>query len=72
LLPAGAGVRPRSACSRYRASGDGEPTRRRRFIAVDPVDENARDFYRHFGFKDVPGDERGRMFVRIDQRVHHQ
>ena len=35
-----------------------------RFIAVDPIDENARDFHRHFGFKDVPGDERGRMFLR--------
>ncbi len=40
-----------------------------RFIAVDPIDENARDFYRHFGFKDVPGDERGRMFLRIDHAL---
>jgi hypothetical protein len=40
-----------------------------RFIAVDPVDENARDFYRHLGFKNVLGDGRGRMFLRIDHAL---
>lgn len=37
-----------------------------RFIAVDPIDEAARSFYRHFGFVDIDGDEHGRMFMRID------
>jgi len=36
-----------------------------RFIAVDPIDEGAREFYRHFGFKDVEGDAEGRMFLTI-------
>jgi GNAT superfamily N-acetyltransferase len=40
-----------------------------RFIAVDPIDDGARAFYRHFGFKDVPGDEHGRMFLRIDHAL---
>jgi GNAT superfamily N-acetyltransferase len=37
-----------------------------RFIAVDPIDESARGFYRRFGFVDIEGDEHGRMFIRID------
>jgi GNAT superfamily N-acetyltransferase len=40
-----------------------------RFIAVDPIDDSARDFYRHFGFRDVPGDLQGRMFLRIDHAL---
>jgi len=40
-----------------------------RFIAVDPIDDSAREFSRHFGFKDVPGDERGRMYLRIDHAL---
>jgi len=38
-----------------------------RFIAVDPIDEAARAFYQHFGFRDVPGDERHRLFLRLDE-----
>jgi GNAT superfamily N-acetyltransferase len=40
-----------------------------RFIAVDPIDEGARAFYRHFGFRDVEGDEAGRMYLRVDHAV---
>jgi GNAT superfamily N-acetyltransferase len=40
-----------------------------RFVAVDPIDESARNFYRAFGFLEVPGDERGRMFLRIDEAL---
>lgn len=40
-----------------------------RFLAVDPVDDTARAFYRHFGFEDIDGDERGRMFLRIDDAL---
>jgi len=36
-----------------------------RFLAVDPIDERARAFYRHFGFRDIDGDAHGRMFLRI-------
>jgi len=38
-----------------------------RFIAVDPIDEAARGFYQHFGFRDVPGDEHRRLFMRLDE-----
>jgi GNAT superfamily N-acetyltransferase len=38
-----------------------------RFLAVDPIDEAARGFYKHFGFRDVPGDEHDRMFMRLDE-----
>ena len=38
-----------------------------RFIAVDPIDEAARAFYQHFGFRDVPGDEHHRLFLRLDE-----
>jgi predicted N-acetyltransferase YhbS len=40
-----------------------------RFIAVDPIDEDARSFYAAFGFKAVEGDEGGRMYVRIDEAL---
>lgn len=40
-----------------------------RFIAVDPIDEGARTFYRKFGFKDVPGDEEGRMYLRLKDAI---
>ena len=40
-----------------------------RFIGVDPIDEAARSFYRHFGFGDVEGDERRRMYLRIDEAL---
>lgn len=37
-----------------------------RFIAVDPIDESARSFYVAFGFRDIEGDDRNRMYLRID------
>jgi len=37
-----------------------------RFIAVDPIDVSARNFYTAFGFRDIEGDERSRMYLRID------
>jgi GNAT superfamily N-acetyltransferase len=40
-----------------------------RFIAVDPIDENARSFYSAFGFKSVPGDDGARMYLRIDDAL---
>lgn len=40
-----------------------------RFIAVDPIDDNARAFYAAFGFKEVPGDGGGRMYLRIDEAL---
>lgn len=40
-----------------------------RFIAVDPIDENARSFYAAFGFRPVPGDPEGRMYLRIDEAL---
>lgn len=40
-----------------------------RFIAVDPIDENARSFYAAFGFLPVPGDPDGRMYLRIDEAL---
>jgi len=40
-----------------------------KFIAVDPIDESARTFYRHFGFMDITDDESGRMFLRIDEAL---
>lgn len=39
------------------------------FIAVDPIDEDARRFYAHFGFHDVEGDVGGRMFMRLDEAI---
>ena len=40
-----------------------------RFIAVDPIDENARSFYTAFGFRPVAGDSGGRMYLRIDEAL---
>jgi predicted N-acetyltransferase YhbS len=40
-----------------------------RFIAVDPINQSARDFYGHFGFRDIDGDDLGRMFMRIDDAI---
>jgi predicted N-acetyltransferase YhbS len=40
-----------------------------RFIAVDPIDDAARGFYRRFDFQDVEGDELGRMYIRIDEAL---
>lgn len=40
-----------------------------RFIAVDPIDENARSFYAAFGFRPVEGDTEGRMYLRIDEAL---
>lgn len=34
-----------------------------RALVVDPVDENARGFYAHYGFQDIPG--LSRMFVPL-------
>jgi len=40
-----------------------------RFIAVDPIDESARSFYAAFGFRDIEGDNRSRMYLRIDNAL---
>jgi predicted N-acetyltransferase YhbS len=40
-----------------------------RFIAVDPIDDNARSFYAAFGFQAVTGDSGGRMYLRIDDAL---
>jgi hypothetical protein len=40
-----------------------------RFIAVDPIDEDARSFYAAFGYKAVEGDDGGRMYLRIDEAL---
>jgi len=40
-----------------------------RFVAVDPIDEPAGRFYRRFGFREIDGDEHGRMFIRIDEAI---
>jgi GNAT superfamily N-acetyltransferase len=40
-----------------------------RFIAVDPIDENARSFYAKFSFRAVEGDDGGRMYLRIDEAL---
>lgn len=34
-----------------------------RAIVVDPIDENVRAFYSHFGFREIPGSSR--MFAKI-------
>ena len=51
-----------------RAAGAGTQVAAR-FIAVDPIDENARSFYAKFAFKQVEGDARGRMYIRIDDAL---
>ncbi len=40
-----------------------------RFIAVDPIDVAARNFYARFGFRDVEGDQGGRMSIRLDEAL---
>lgn len=40
-----------------------------RFIAVDPIDAGARAFYAKFGFKDVGGDDDGRMYLRLKDAI---
>lgn len=40
-----------------------------RFIAVDPIDEAAQSFCIKFGFKPVPGDPVGRMFLRLSDAL---
>ena len=40
-----------------------------RFIAVDPIDESARRFYRRFGFRSIEGDEHARMYISIDDAL---
>ena len=40
-----------------------------RSIAVDPIDEDDRRFYRYHGFREVPGDHGGRMYVRLDKAI---
>ena len=37
-----------------------------RFIAVDPIDEDARAFYDKFAIRQIQGDAGGRMYLRID------
>ncbi len=36
-----------------------------KFICVYPIDDGARKFYKHFGFRDIEGDEHGRMYLPI-------
>ncbi|MHB8296559.1 MAG: GNAT family N-acetyltransferase [Acidimicrobiales bacterium] len=40
-----------------------------RFLAVDPIDEPARAFYRRFGFRNIDGDPGGRMYLRLDEAL---
>ncbi len=40
-----------------------------RFVAVDPIDATARSFYTAFGFRDIEGDDRSRMYLRIDEAL---
>lgn len=40
-----------------------------RFIAVDPIDQNARSFYGVFGFRAVEEDSGGKMCLRIDEAL---
>jgi ribosomal protein S18 acetylase RimI-like enzyme len=40
-----------------------------RFLGVDPIDDAARRFYSRFEFQGVEGDERGRMYLRIDDAL---
>lgn len=40
-----------------------------RFVAVDPIDEGAREFYARFAFKQVEGDSGGRMYIRIEDAL---
>jgi predicted N-acetyltransferase YhbS len=40
-----------------------------RFISVDPVSDSARSFYDSFGFREVAGDSRGGMYLRVDEAL---
>lgn len=40
-----------------------------RFICVDPISDSARSFYANFGFREVAGDDGGRMYLRIDEAL---
>jgi len=40
-----------------------------RFIAVDPIDEDARAFYDKFAIRQIQGDAGGRMYLRIDDAL---
>jgi predicted N-acetyltransferase YhbS len=40
-----------------------------RFIAVDPIDDNAQSFYAAFGFKSVEGDDGGPMDLCTDEAL---
>jgi predicted N-acetyltransferase YhbS len=40
-----------------------------RVIAVDPIDEAARRFYSRFGFRNIDGDQHGRMYTRVDDAL---
>ncbi len=40
-----------------------------RLIAVDPFNDRARSFYAAFGFRGIPDDPDGRMFIRIDEAI---
>jgi GNAT superfamily N-acetyltransferase len=40
-----------------------------RFIAVDPIDQSARGFYKAFGFRDIQDDQQRRMYLRIDEAL---
>jgi hypothetical protein len=40
-----------------------------RFVAVDPLDEEARQWYAERGFTAIDGDEGGRMFLRLDDAI---
>lgn len=34
-------------------------------VLTHPLDDGLRDFYRRFGFEDLPGDSKGGMIARI-------
>jgi hypothetical protein len=40
-----------------------------KFIAVEPIDESAREFYRQFDFQNIDGDSKSRMYLRIDVAI---
>ena len=40
-----------------------------RFVAVDPINQSARAFYARFGFRNLEGDELGRMSMRINDAL---
>ena len=40
-----------------------------RFIAVDPIDESAREFYDKFAFRQIDGDSGRRVYIRIEEAL---